>query len=169
LVGKRREYCHQHPDRAALTCRQWYQQNGEKKRAYARRHRQQHPGVYRAWVERNRELIRQHARQRYHADPSKSAAKAHERRARLRMTDGTFTPEQWQAVLLFYGDRCLCCGTKGRMTIDHIIPLIIGGRNVIDNIQPLCRSCNARKHDKAIDYRPRPMPEVPVADALRRV
>lgn len=31
------------------------------------------------------------------------------------------------------------------MTIDHIIPKVLGGTNHMDNLQPMCRHCNTRK------------------------
>lgn len=34
------------------------------------------------------------------------------------------------------------------MTIDHIIPKSKGGKNTLDNLQPMCNSCNAHKADK---------------------
>lgn len=43
---------------------------------------------------------------------------------------------------------CVCahCGTTdGNLTIDHIQPLSMGGRNVLSNFQWLCVPCNARK------------------------
>lgn len=34
------------------------------------------------------------------------------------------------------------------MTIDHILPKSKGGKNDLDNLQPMCSSCNSKKADK---------------------
>ena len=49
------------------------------------------------------------------------------------------------------GYRCVCCGTtsKRSLQVDHIHPAYLGGGNVLDNLQTLCRTCNSRK---GIDY-----------------
>lgn len=67
-----------------------------------------------------------------------------------------FTGEQWGALKAACGYRCLRCdGIEPdiKLTVDHIVPLRLGGSNTIDNIQPLCGPCNSRKQTKAIDYR----------------
>lgn len=62
--------------------------------------------------------------------------------------------KEWNELLVLYDNKCLCCGRNDKkLTIDHIIPLSKGGKNVIDNVQPLCMDCNRKKHVKTIDYR----------------
>jgi hypothetical protein len=41
--------------------------------------------------------------------------------------------------------RCACCGTDKKLVWDHIIPLSNGGSNRRENLQRLCRRCNASK------------------------
>jgi len=65
-----------------------------------------------------------------------------------------FTFEEWLALLEFYGHRCLRCGSREPLTVDHVIPLSLGGSNSIANIQPLCEACNLLKNQGTTDYRP---------------
>ena len=58
-----------------------------------------------------------------------------------------------RTVLSIHGAYCLCCGIDENITMDHIVPLSRGGSDKIDNLQPLCGSCNKKKKDKIIDYR----------------
>ncbi|MBT1161255.1 HNH endonuclease signature motif containing protein [Bifidobacterium sp. SO1] len=51
------------------------------------------------------------------------------------------------------GYKCLRCGSTKNLTIDHIYPWSMGGRDDIDNFQTLCQSCNSWKHTKVIDFR----------------
>jgi 5-methylcytosine-specific restriction endonuclease McrA len=79
-------------------------------------------------------------------------------RARKRATGEKFTRAEWQALCALYDDTCLCCGKQEpaiKLTTDHVVPVSKGGGNSIENIQPLCTSCNNHKGNKIIDYRPR--------------
>lgn len=43
------------------------------------------------------------------------------------------------------GGRCLRCGRTDDLTLDHIWPWSLGGRDTEDNLRTLCRSCNSKK------------------------
>lgn len=79
------------------------------------------------------------------------------RRAKKLGNGGIFTENEFLAVCDLFGNKCTCCGCTVNITADHVIPLIKGGRNTIDNIQPLCLSCNCSKGSKTIDYRMLPV------------
>lgn len=55
-----------------------------------------------------------------------------------------------------YGYRCLCCGSRRHLQLDHIRPVSKGGKTELDNLQFLCEVCNEKKGDQIIDYRPQP-------------
>lgn len=84
--------------------------------------------------------------------------KAHNERAARLGSNGDITVEEWLALCERFDNRCVACGIQKPLTVDHIIPLSMGGANTIDNIQPLCRSCNSSKHTKSTDYRQSPAP-----------
>jgi hypothetical protein len=65
----------------------------------------------------------------------------------------TSKPEIRQAVYELHGNKCLCCGSQENICIDHVVPVYKGGKNEIENFQPLCKSCNSSKGTKIIDYR----------------
>ena len=50
-----------------------------------------------------------------------------------------------RAVYERNGWACLHCGSGDDLTIDHIVPWSVGGSDEMDNLQTLCRPCNARK------------------------
>jgi 5-methylcytosine-specific restriction endonuclease McrA len=71
--------------------------------------------------------------------------------------DGTlFTHQGWLEIKQRYNSTCLCCRRKEpeiKLVADHITPRSKGGPNILENIQPLCVSCNARKGIRMTDYR----------------
>lgn len=78
------------------------------------------------------------------------------RRTKKLRSEGSHTMSDWINLKNLYKNICLCCKRREpeiTLTEDHIIPLSMGGTDFIWNIQPLCQSCNSRKHTKSIDFR----------------
>ncbi len=55
-------------------------------------------------------------------------------------------------ILTRDGNRCQYCGTiKGQMTVDHIVPKTMGGRDTWYNLVCCCARCNNKKGDRVPD------------------
>jgi 5-methylcytosine-specific restriction endonuclease McrA len=144
VVEKSIEWALKNPEKRKIS-QQLYRARDAKKvkdnrNASSRRWRERHPEYKRGWVKSN---------------PDKGQEYHENRRARLDGNGGRFTASQWKSLKDKYGNMCLCCKRKDvRLEADHVVPIKLGGINVISNIQPLCRSCNSKKGTKIIDYRP---------------
>lgn len=135
----RKAYLAQHRDLIEL-CRRW----ADFRRAYLYLYDPKPRAIPRAPSQS--EYRRTHPRNR--------RAEKQRRRARLRGSNGSFTTAEWSALCHFYEDRCLSCEAQVPLTVDHIVPLSLGGSNTIQNIQPLCMACNVAKGTQVIDFRP---------------
>lgn len=73
----------------------------------------------------------------------------------LRESGSFHTFGEWELLKAQYNWTCPACRRHEpdiKLTEDHIIPLSKGGGDNIENIQPLCGSCNCKKHDKIVIY-----------------
>lgn len=55
---------------------------------------------------------------------------------------------KWSRIRKTIIDRdqcCQMCGTEDRLTVDHIVPRVLGGDDNPSNLQVLCSSCNSSK------------------------
>ena len=54
--------------------------------------------------------------------------------------------------LIFERDnhQCQQCGSRTKLTIDHIFPFSRGGGRELKNLQLLCQKCNSKKSDAII-------------------
>ena len=77
------------------------------------------------------------------------------RNKRIADNGGFHTQGEWETLKAQYNWTCPCCFKKEpevKLTKDHIISLLRGGSDNIENIQPLCILCNQKKHTQIIKY-----------------
>lgn len=103
---------------------------------------------------KNRAQLLESERRYRKENPEYNKVKCSNRKARRVNAAGSYTKQEWESLLEKYGNQCLKCHSKDKITADHILPLSRGGSNFIINIQPLCLSCNSSKLDSYADYRP---------------
>lgn len=71
---------------------------------------------------------------------------------------GRHTVEQWAALKIEFGFRCVRCLVQSHpegdfLVKDHIEPIYQGGSDGIDNLQPLCPPCNASKGPEDFNWK----------------
>ena len=49
-----------------------------------------------------------------------------------------------------YNSPCSFCGSREKITMDHIIPISRSGNHSIGNLQPLCQPCNSSKRSRLV-------------------
>ena len=154
-----------------LITRAAYYRNHEESKRVARekmaKHAHKHADKRREYEAARRaadpEAARRRDRERYKKDPSKKIKSAlrwcknnperkrsiqERRRARKANAVGDCSHEKWLNRLMYYGGKCVYCGTSDKITMEHRIPLSRGGTNWPSNIVPACHSCNCRKNTK---------------------
>ena len=57
------------------------------------------------------------------------------------------------SVFFMDGHKCLKCGSKEDLTIDHIKSIAHGGGNEAGNLQTLCAKCNTKKGMRKVNHR----------------
>lgn len=129
-----KEYRQNNKEKIKVRKQKYNEENKEKVYAYKHNY----------YIE-NRERLSEDRHQKYLANPTYYKLKAAERRAKL---GGPIPVKEWNEKLIRLNFQCVYCCSKENIQIDHIKPVSKGGTNHIDNLQPLCRACNARKSDK---------------------
>lgn len=125
---KAADWKRQNRDRVNQYNGHWLEQNPDRVAAYAPRKSQ----TDRQWREQNPDRVKQ-----------SSKRCKYKRRASERIP---YTTEQLKTRLALFGDRCVYCSSEEAVTVDHFLPLSLGGLDALKNIVPACLSCNSSKH-----------------------
>jgi 5-methylcytosine-specific restriction endonuclease McrA len=150
---KNRQWYYEHPGYHQTEYRKfqkwiWFQRE-QLATLNAQIHAMPEPRPEKVWTPEQKAAKAAYHREYRKRNPDKLNQLRNNYRARKAGAKGSFTEAQWIRRKGKYGNRCAGCGvheSEKPLERDHIKPLILGGSNYIANIQPLCRSCNAKKN-----------------------
>ncbi len=83
------------------------------------------------------------------ADPLWSGDSHHARARKFKCAVG-LTRTQWRLVRAAYEWRCAYCRARGRLHMDHVVPMAHRGAHRVDNVVPACPACNSSKGAKSL-------------------
>jgi 5-methylcytosine-specific restriction endonuclease McrA len=137
---------------------EWKKNNPGKMLEYNQKYRDNHRDRVRLAVKtsklKNPDKSKNSVKEWFANNPLKRIEYNNKRRATKASVGGVVLSSEWESLLDKYNHVCLRCGRDNvKLTLDHVVPISKGGRNTIDNIQPLCGKCNSFKSTKTIDYR----------------
>ena len=78
-------------------------------------------------------------------DVRKASRDFSRRYTHLRRPGDDLTFEDWCVICRNYDNKCVYCGLKKKLTVDHVVPLSKGGAHTASNVVPACSTCNASK------------------------
>jgi len=123
--------------------------------AYQAAHAEELDEYRRAYRLANAEKIAAKFQERYASHRADYIARAEDRQRKLSQR-GSYTQEEIDRLYDSQCGKCAGCGkaiertrdrkVKNGYEVDHIMPVKLSGKNTIDNLQLLCRSCNRKKH-----------------------
>ena len=120
--------------------------------AQAKRYRQKNKRYFyeynKQWRKNNPVLVAEWRRRYKASHPEIIRQNRKNTKARRKGAVGKHSNKQWEHLKAIYNWTCPMCWKKEpeiHLTEDHKIPLSKDGTNYLDNIQPLCHSCNSKK------------------------
>lgn len=91
-------------------------------------------------------------RTEYKRERTRLASNIRNVRLRIARSKATHTKKEWKEFCDRTGNICVACKASTKLTKDHIVPIIDGGTDGIENLQPLCSPCNSIKSASSTNY-----------------
>ena len=155
IKAKAKAWADANPELIKAKTAKWYEENKEEIRATNKKYREENKEKIKIY-DRNRyaanaEQIRDQKNNYNKKNPEKRRIFLQNKRARIRADGGKLSRGLIDLLRSEQGDKCPYCFTslsKVGFHLDHYVPIIRGGRNIDDNMQLTCPTCNYKKNGK---------------------
>lgn len=153
---EKKEYYEQHKEEKLEYNKQYYEENKEeisqKAKEYREKNKEEIKAKKKKHYDENRKQILAQKREYHRNNPH---IEINNRAKRLAATgNATITKDDWLAIMFSNNWRCYYCEvelTKDNRSVDHVIPLALGGAHHISNLVPSCIPCNSSKGDRELE------------------
>lgn len=131
-------------------------ENGNKKKIYERVKRNRaksdnHKKYVKEYSEKNREARKEYSRKYIRTEMGKAVQSNHRQKRRAKLKDTNIT-SQWLKELMIKSKMCPICSKKmKKKSLDHIIPLNVGGLHTMFNVRVICNQCNMKRPKNGSD------------------
>lgn len=137
MLQRAKDWALANPERTKQRVSAWHQENPDKVSAIKDRYR-----------EKNKDTLNAKHSARKKANPERGRIDAHNRR---RAKVGKLSSGIINRLMELQGGKCPICKSSLKEVqphLDHIMPIALGGLNVDNNVQLLCKPCNLHKSKK---------------------
>ncbi len=109
----------------------------------------------RRWAKANTARLREKQREYKKKDPERCRQQNQCNNNRARASKlglpNAFSWANWKTVIAHFNNACAFCGVTGALLdVEHLVALSNGGGNVMGNVVPACRPCNAQKYRRTL-------------------
>ncbi len=150
------EYRKKFPDKYKATIARWDAEHPGRREENIKAWKARHPEYSKQYCADNREYLSK-ARRAWARTPAGQACTArsnHKRKSAEELVIATLTEDEWYFIIQWQDNKCLKCQReftdKLKPTRDHVVPVSKFGPLTKENVQALCRSCNAWKGNRWI-------------------
>jgi len=149
-----RKWREEHQEEHKAAKKKWREKNKDRHEQYQiaweTANRKRRSAGRKEWREQNRERDRKNLIEWAKKYPDRVRIKAQNRRAKKKSNGGSLSRDIVSKLLQLQKEKCAICRVplNGEYHLDHILPLILKGRNEDKNMQLLCPPCNLSKSSK---------------------
>jgi len=136
-----RSYRKEHKQQRAIAHKRWREANREKYVATNRR-----------WAVANRDRVRAHSRRWRATNLERARVQYRQATAKRRAQIAGVLIGLVSQEMIFQADgyRCVYCGAKSNLVLDHVVPLAKGGAHIEENLVTACAPCDWSKGAKSL-------------------